>query len=483
MIRMRPLLAILIAALPLTHITAQAHENRLVAPVVASSAELSAPPTLTNVSLAPHTVEVTITAAPARLSLVPGTQSDAFAYNGRVPGPTLELREGDNVIVHFRNNLPVPTTIHWHGVHIPVAADGSPFYPVPPGGTYDYVFPVQRGTAGTYWYHPHPDHASGYQIAKGLFGAIIVRAADDPLPASLTEKVLILADNRFLRGGAIDVHEMHPSGMASPGNHIDEVNGREGPVLFVNGQVMPTLTIRSGEVQRWRILNTSAARVYRLSLGGHTLLHVGDDGGLFEKPIETKEIILANSERVELLVRGTGAPGTRAVLQSLPYDRYVPQTRPKDWNTAQDLLVVQYTKEKPIAPVAIPSRLRPIPVLDTAQATATRVISMTQGLFNGLAMDMARVDVSSKLGATEIWEIENLVGMDHPFHLHGFQFQLLDRNGVPVTYRSWKDTVNVPKHETARFIVRYSDYPGKWMYHCHILDHEDMGMMGVLEIQ
>ena len=179
------------------------------------------------------------------------------------------------------------------------------------------------------------------------------------------------------------------------------------------------------------MLNASAARVYRLSLSGHTFLHVGDDGGLFEKPIETKEILLANSERVELLVRGTGAPGTRAVLQTLPYDRYVPQTRPKDWNTPQDLLAVQYTKQAPVTPVVLPSRLRVIPALDTAQATATRVMSLTQGLINGKAMDMARVDVSSKLGATEIWEIENLVGMDHPFHLHGFQFQVLDRNGVP----------------------------------------------------
>ena len=101
----------------------------------------------------PHTVEVTITAAPARLSLVPGTTSDAFAYNGRVPGPTLEIREGDKVIVHFKNNLPVPTTIHWHGVHMPVAADGSPFYPAAPGATYDYVFTIKQGTAGTYWYH------------------------------------------------------------------------------------------------------------------------------------------------------------------------------------------------------------------------------------------------------------------------------------------------------------------------------------------
>src|SRR6266540_5850657 len=141
MIRMRSLVTILVAALPLTRIAAQAHENHLVPPVVAPSADLSAPPALPNISPEPHTVEVTITAAPTRLSIVPGSQSDAFAYNGRVPGPTLEVHEGDKVIVHFRNNLPVPTTIHWHGVHIPVAADGSPFYPVPPGGTYDYVFP------------------------------------------------------------------------------------------------------------------------------------------------------------------------------------------------------------------------------------------------------------------------------------------------------------------------------------------------------
>ena len=483
MSHLRYLLAILVCAFPLARASGQGHESHLAAPSVTPTTALATPAVLPNISKLPHTVEVNITAAPARLSLVPGTMSDAFAYNGRVPGPTLEIREGDKVIVHFRNNLPVPTTIHWHGVHMPVAADGSPFYPVAPGGTYDYVFTIKHGTAGTYWYHPHPEHQSGNQIAKGLFGAIIVRAADDPLPATLTEKLLILTDNRFLPGGAIDLPDMHPHNMASPSSHVDEVNGREGNILFVNGEVNPTLNIRSGEVQRWRVINAAAARVYRLSLSGHTFLHVGDDGGLFEKPIETKEIILANSERVELLVRGTGAPGTRAMLQTLPYDRYVPQTRPKDWNTPQDLLAVQYTKEAPVTPVVLPSRLRVIPVLDTTQATATRVISMSQGLFNGKVMDMARVDVNSKLGATEIWEIENLVGMDHPFHLHGFQFQLLDRNGVPVTYRSWKDTVNVPKHETARFIVRYSDYPGKWMYHCHILDHEDMGMMGVLEIQ
>jgi FtsP/CotA-like multicopper oxidase with cupredoxin domain len=193
--------------------------------------------------------------------------------------------------------------------------------------------------------------------------------------------------------------------------------------------------------------------------------------------------VLGVGERVELLVRGTGAPGARSVLQTLPYDRYIPQTRPPDWNEPRDLLFLQYSTAPAVAPVALAPVLRPVPVLDTAQATATRVMVLTQHLINGKALDMARVDVSTTLGATEIWEVENLVGMDHPFHLHGFQFQVLDRDGVPEPYRSWKDVVNVPKHQTARFIVRYDDHPGKWMFHCHILDHEDHGMMGVLEVR
>ena len=425
-----------------------------------------------------RTVELTLTAAPARLTLRPGVASDVYAYNGQVPGPTLQLREGDRVIVHFRNALPEPSTIHWHGIHLPFEEDGSPFHPVAPGGTHDYVFTVRPGTAGTYWYHPHPHHHTGPQVSRGLYGAIVVRAADDPLPASLAERVLVLADNRFRPDGSLDLPDPH-----SPAARVDAENGREGDVLFVSGAVRPTLAIRSGEVQRWRVVNASAARVYRLALEGHTLLHVGSDGGLFEHPRPVEEIVLGVGERAELLVRGAGRPGSRATLRALPYDRYIPQTRPADWDVPRDLLTLQYAAAPPVAPVAIPARLRAVPALDTARATATRTMVLTQHLINGRAMDMARVDVSTTLGATEIWEVENLVGMDHPFHLHGFQFQLLDRDGVPEPYRSWKDVVNVPKHQTARFVVRYDHHPGKWMFHCHILDHEDHGMMGVLEVK
>ncbi len=442
-----------------------------------SSADtLKNPPLLINRSTAPHTFEVSLTAAPARLKLMPGKVTDVFAYNGTVPGPTLELREGDKVIVHFTNNLAEPTSIHWHGFHLPANMDGSPITPIPAGGKKDYIFTLEPGTAGTYWYHPHPDVRTGYQVAKGLYGAIIVRAADDPLPA-LPEKLLILTDNRFNPDGSYNF-----SSPRTPEAIVDEENGREGKVMLVNGQWRPKLQIRSGEVQRWRVINAGAARVYRLHIPGQTLLQVGTDGGLFERPMPLKDLFLSNSERAEILVRGTGAPGSTTVVQNLPYDRYSIQTRPAEWNQPHKLLTLAYTRESRAKPVTIPERLRVIPPLDTTKVKVRRNIVLSQGLINGRMMDMSRVDMRVKLGATEIWTIENVVGMDHPFHLHGFRFQVLDRNGVPERVRRWKDTVNVPKHESVRFIVNFDANPGKWMFHCHILDHEDHGMMGIFQL-
>src|SRR5437868_12030371 len=287
---------------------------------VAAGAPSKDPPLLVNISKLPRTVEVNLTAAVTTLSLQQGVMSEVFAYNGHVPGPRLDVREGDHVIIHFKNDLPEPTTVHWHGIHLPFESDGSPFHPIKPGESHEYEFTVRPGTAGTYWYHPHPDHRTGFAIGKGLFGAIVVHAADDPLPP-LTEKLLILSDNRFLHDGTIDFPDP-----ASHHGGIDEENGREGPILFVNGQVMPTMSIRSGEIQRWRVVNASAGRIYRIALPGHTFVQVGSDGGLLEAPREVKEILLTTGERVEGLVRGTGAPGSKTVWQNLPYDRYAPQT-------------------------------------------------------------------------------------------------------------------------------------------------------------
>jgi bilirubin oxidase len=434
---------------------------------------LTSPPVLPNLSSAPNTVEVNLTAEPARVTLVPGTETNVWAYNGRVPGPTLEAHEGDRVIIHFQNNLPEPTTIHWHGLHVPVEADGNPMDPIPPGGSYDYVFTLKPGSAGTYWYHPHPHQQTLWQTAHGLFGAIIVRAPDDPLPASIPEKLLILWDNRINADGSLDLPQFV--------SRFDLASGREGNVLFVNDQIQPTLTIRKGEVQRWRIINAAAGRYFRLSLPGHTLLYVGSDAGLFERPVEVSDILLASAERVELLVRGTGDPGSAAILQSLPYDRYDPTYRPTDWNTTHNLLTLQYSTEEPIAPPAIPTTLRPVAALDPARAVATRKIDFYNGLINGKQFSLTRVDVTAKLNTTEVWQILNPNADDHPFHLHGFSFQVLDSKGVPIP--AWEDTVNVPKNGSVRIVVEFRDYPGKRMFHCHILSHEDGGMMGILEVQ
>lgn len=434
-------------------------------------------PTFEELSSEPGIVEVEITAAPERIFFIPGIETDVYAYNGHVPGPLLEVSEGDSVMIHFQNDLPEETTIHWHGMRLPFVSDGSPFHPVAPGESHTYAFRVRSGAAGTYWYHPHPHHRTAWQVGKGLYGAFIVRDPKDPLP-EMREKVLILSDNRFRENGELDFPEERTRQF-----RIDEMNGREGNVFFVNDEIMPALSIRSGEMQRWRIINASGARVYRLALEGHSFLHVGSDGGLFEHPEETDEVVLGVGERAELLVRGTDEPGSEAVLRALPYDRYMPQWRPSNWDTPIDLLTLQYSEEAPVDPLEVPETLRPIPELDPAEATVTREMRMTNGKINGQTMRMDRVDETAELGATEVWAIENLVGMDHPFHLHGFQFQVFERNGEPVAQPKWEDTVNVPGFESARFVVRLDDYEGKWMFHCHILDHEDQGMMGVLEVQ
>lgn len=436
---------------------------------------LRAPAVMKNLSHVPHVVEVDLTAAPARLALYPGKVTDVWAYNGQVPGPTLDVNEGDSVIVHFTNDLPEATTIHWHGMHLAAEMDGSPIYAVPPGGRTDYVFKVGLDRAGTYWYHPHPDKRSGHQVEMGLYGGLIVHAAHDPLPP-ITEKLLILSDNRFNPDGSVDFPD--PNSLAG---QIDVENGREGPDLFINNQLDPVIPIRSGEIQRWRIVNASAARVYRLSIPGQSILWVGSDGGLFEHPEDVHDVLIANSERVEILVRGNGPPGAKASFVTLPYDRYDPHTRPADWDETHELARLAYSTLPPVTPAAIPDVVRPVPAIDTTQVAATKVVVFTQGLVNGRTMDMSRVDFRSRVGTTEIWEIDNLVAMDHPFHLHGFRFQILDRNGVPEPDRRWKDTVNVPKHQSVRIIVHFADFAGKWMFHCHILEHEDEGMMGILQ--
>ncbi len=438
---------------------------------------LPQPLTMENASSTPATVEVSLVAAGGMLDMAPGKPTTrAWAYNGSVPGPTLVVTEGDHVIVHFTNKLPDPTTVHWHGLHIPADQDGSPMDPVAPGASRDYVFDIPANSAGTYWYHPHPDGKTADQVARGLFGALIVRAKTDPLPKDLVDELLVLHDNRFTKNGAISADTMN-----------DMMNGREGDVLFVNGVVNPTMTLRAGEQRRLRILNASAARYYLLKVPNHQLIKIGSSGGLFGVPQPLDQMLVAPGERVEVLLGASAAPGTTTTLKALAYDRGVMTANgAPSPSTEVDLLSVAYTSDAPMTSPAVAGTLRTIAPIDVSNATARSFVlseQMMNYMINGKTYDMNRVDVLAKLGTTEVWTVKNSADMDHPFHLHGFQFQVLDRNGTAEPVVAWDDTVNVPRKGTVRLAVQLADFKGVRMYHCHILEHEDLGMMGTIDVE
>lgn len=455
--------------------------TRNVSPADVGGPVFPQPVGFTNLSSKAHTVEVRLAAAPFQAELVPGKKTNLLAYNGSIPGPTLELAEGDHVVVHFTNNLAEPTTVHWHGMHIPAAQDGSQLAPIAPGASRDIIFDVPVGTAGTYWYHPHPNGQTASQAEHGLAGVVRVRATNDPLPPEYGDRLVLLSDNR-----------LDPTGQIAETTDTDRMNGREGDTVFVNGVVLPTLQVRAGEVARLRIVNASAARYYQLAIPNQSLLLVGTDGGLIGAPVERQKILLAPAERIEVLVRATEAPGTETFLQALPYDRgamYMDATGMGTLTSPLTNLVrIRYSDAAPAPAPDVPAVLRPVAPLDVAMAK-TRPFVLTENMMvmdfwiNAKKYDSTRVDEQVALGATEIWTVQNNGDMDHPFHVHGFRFQVLDRNGVPEPFVAWKDTVNVLKTETVRVAIRFDDFPGMWMYHCHILEHEELGMMGMFEVR
>lgn len=471
--------------------------------------------------------ETTLVAAPATVPLRDGRPAEVWAYNGAVPGPTLEVTEGDRVVIHFKNRLPEPSNIHWHGLHVPPDQDGLPMDLVPPGGSRDYVFTIPRGTAGTYWYHPHPHGSTATQVLAGLAGSLRVRPAVDPVPPEFGDDILFISDNRFDKDGKI-----------APLTDSERTDGRFGDVILVNGRERPQIGVRSGEIRRLRFINASTAQAWRLQVPGHSFLLIGTDGGHIGAPVERDEIRLAPAERAEVLLRMSAPPGTRTELRALPFGHSrnghpgdgtsngsdlqaagpgsrpgsgvgtghaahfeigaapgsaataptpgIPQgtagatsgTAPEAPRTIADIV---YDDAPPIHPAPVPSVLRPIAPLSLAGAV-TRTLVLREFTIDDRSFDPGRVDVRGKLGTTEVWTVRNAGRMDHPFHLHGFQFQILDRDGAPEPFRAWKDTVMVGNGQSVRFAVKFENFAGLRVYHCHVLWHEDKGMMGLLQV-
>lgn len=421
----------------------------------------------------PHIVEVDLEAREAEWEYAPGVRVHAMTYNGSVPGPLLEAQVGDTVVVHFTNRLAEPTTIHWHGVRVPNAMDGAPMVqtPVQPGASFEYRFVVPD--AGTFWYHPHVHET--VQLDHGLYGPIVVRGPQEPVADS--EGVVMLDD--LLLG---------PDGqLAPPGfDPLEAHGGREGTIGLLNGRTAVTVPLRAGTRQRWRVINAGSARYYRLAVPGHRLTLLGSDGGLWSAPREVDEVLVTPGDRVDVLLSGTATPGTAAVLQNLPYSR----GHGNGLDATETVATLQYTSDPALVLPALPSALRAIAPLSDVGAVARSitldevvdpVTGETSFTINGQVFPNVP-SFSAPVGSTQVWDVASNSAMDHPFHLHGFFFQVLSRDGVPEAERTWEDTVNVRGHSRMRIAFVPDGRPGMWMYHCHILEHAAGGMMADFEV-
>jgi len=307
------------------------------------------------------------------------------------------------------------------------------------------------------------------QLEKGLYGALIVRADEEPVLDG--ERVLVLDDLKLDKKGQI----------AKFGGLVQRHDGREGDVRLVNGKAEPELTIAAGQIERWRVINASSARYVRLSIGGTPFRILGTDGGLLESPVAAAEVFLAPADRVDLAV-GPFAEGQVLRVEALKYLRTTIRKR-----KTETFATLKTGPARPSTAV-IPERIRTIEPLVTGPVTPTRTVklgvrmSLRRGVDFVINKEMHHRDAPVKVGDLQVWDIVNETLMDHPFHLHGFFFQVLEVNGQPPAWRSWEDVVNVPPRSTVRLAWLPDDRPGSWMYHCHILEHHAAGMMAHFDV-
>ncbi len=439
-------------------------------------------------------LEVDLTAALRPVQMGNRT-ANLLSYNGQSPGPRLEARPGDTVRIRLRNQLDQPTNLHYHGLHItPQGTGDNVFVSAAPGETFTYEFTIPADhPAGTFWYHPHHHHHAAAQLFGGLAGLFVIRGDLDDIPEvkAAQEEFIVLKDYEIDRAGNIPAPD-----------HMALMMGREGSLVTVNGQLNPGLSISQGGLLRLRLMNASASRFYRLQLEGHPFQLIATDGGAIAAPVQLQELLLAPGERAEVLVQGNQQPGAYRLL-NLPYNRNgigmgmmggghgmgMMHGGSSSSGDAQPLATLTYRGS--VAALPLPRHLGTVETLPAPTVTRRIELSMTMGhgmdmefWFNGKPYDPQRIDIEAQLGTVEEWELANVDPdrMDHPFHLHVNPFQVISRNGQPELYRAWKDTVLVKGGETVRIRIPFRTFAGKTVYHCHILDHEDLGMMGNIQI-
>jgi FtsP/CotA-like multicopper oxidase with cupredoxin domain len=447
------------------------------------------PPLLPLVRPEPGLAVAELRAAAAKVS-VAERPTRVLAYGGCFPGPVIRVRAGETLRLGFTNDLAAETNLHFHGLHVDPGVD-DPFLHVHPGERHVYELAIPWEARGTYWYHPHVHGRVAVQLFAGLAGAIVVDPPEEiPGLAAADDHVLVLKDIT-LANGAVASHTA-----------MDWRTGKRGALSLVNGRLARVLSTTAG-LLRLRLLNANNARFYRLRLEGLPMLQIASDGGLLERPVERSEIALAPGERAELLVPviHSGLFWLRDFGCGASSGMGFPEPGACGPDGAEDLLLLAASGAT--APPEVPDRLVTVPRLDPAAARERPVLTLADGMMgsggmgggmmgggrmmggftiNGRAFDPDRTDVRGTLGATALWQVTNAGMMHHPFHLHTYSFQVVDRNGVPEPVRAWKDTVDLAPGDTVRLVVRYGDFGGRTVFHCHIPEHEDQGMMGVLEV-
>jgi len=401
-----------------------------------------------------------------------GPATDTWGLNGSYLAPTLRARLGDQVTVHVTNSVDETTTLHWHGMHLPSSEDGGPHQMIEPGATWSPSWTINQ-PAATLWFHPHLHERTAEHVYRGAAGMFIL---DDPAAAALDlpdtygvdDIPVIVQDRSFGRDNQFTRRE--------PAN-----TGILGDEILINGTHNPHLDVTT-ELVRLRVLNASNGRLYNLRFDDHRPYHlIATDSGLLPAPVEMTDLRMAPGERAELVV--AMRPGERAVLQSVEPDLGTSSGgRGNGSHDSFDLLQLRAADHLESS-ATLPNQLVPIDELHPNEVVATRSFELGNDTINGNKMDMERVDLVVENGAVEVWEITNDHGRPHSFHPHLIHFLVLDVDGHPPPphLSGWKDTIYVPPGETIRVIARFDGYPDPtvpYMFHCHILQHEDDGMMG-----
>lgn len=424
-------------------------------------------------------------------AIVPGKPASVLGYNDSMLGPVFRVERGVPVTIPFTNSLTEETNIHWHGLVVPASMDGHPDQLVKSGQSFTYTFTLDQ-PAGMAWYHPHPHMKTGKQVYMGLAGLFIVDSPEEralKLPSGDLELPLVIQDKRLDASGTPVYNPSMPEVMV----------GYMGDTLVVNGVNAPFHPVAT-RTYRLRLLNGSNGRIYNLALSNGEAFHViGSDGGLLPAPERVSSLLLAPGERVDLLVDfSKAALNSEVFLQSSAFSGVSSQG-------SQTFKLVKFMVNRSEAdPFKMPASFPALATLSPASATKTRKLTIGDAMhgagghsnkkpmagmhtINGKTYDAARIDESVALNSTEIWEFDNSMGDEpHPMHLHGTLFQVVGRSGgrgsLMAHEKGWKDTVLVMPKETVRVIVRFQR-TGKFVFHCHNLEHEDDGMMLNYEVK